>query len=309
MKYGNVPGVNKPVSRVVLGSSMLDATRLPYSFALLDYFHSNGGNCIDTAAIYGFGKAEQALGEWITHRGVRDDLVLIGKGACSTSCTPDLVTSELDESLDRLQTDYVDIYLMHRDNPGVPAGEFVEGLNERLRAGRIRAFGGSNWTTERIAEANAYAAAHNLVGFTASSPNFSLGLWNEATVADCLTAADLATRLWYESHDVALFAWSSQAQGFFTGRYRPEHRDRPDIADIVRVWFNDDNFRRLARAQELAAAKGGTPNQIALAYVLCQSINIFAIIGSRTIEQIRTSLLALDLSLTPADLRYLNLEG
>jgi aryl-alcohol dehydrogenase-like predicted oxidoreductase len=201
----------------------------------------------------------------------------------------------------------LDIYFMHRDNLNIPVGEFVECLNEHYRAGRIRTFGGSNWTTERLAEANAYAASHGLVGFAASSPNFSLAVWNEPMWSDCLSATDPASRQWYEKNDLALFAWSSQASGFFTGRFKPEDQATAD-PEVVRTWFNEANFLRLSRAQELAAAKGVSATQIALAYVLCQPINIYALIGPWTIEEMRSSLLALEVKLTPAELRYLNLE-
>lgn len=307
MTYGSVAGLEMPVSRVVLGSIMLDNNQLPYSFEMLDYFFENGGNCIDTAYVYGGGKCEKAVGEWLVQRNMRGQTVLIGKGAHSTSCTPEMITRELSESLDRLKTDYLDIYFMHRDNVQLPAGEFVECLNEHHRAGRIRAFGGSNWSPERLAEANAYAASHGLVGFAASSPNFSLALWNEPMWSDCVSASEPSERHWYETHDIALFAWSSQASGFFSGRFTQENRDTAN-REVVRVWYNEANFRRLARAEEIGARKGVTATQIALAYVLAQSINIFALIGTRTTEETRTSLMALDVKLTPEELRYLNLE-
>ncbi len=307
MIYGNVAGLEQPVSRVVLGSIMLDHNQLPYSFGMLDYFFEQGGNCIDTAYVYGGGTCERAVGEWLVQRNMRDKTVLIGKGGCTISVTPQLVTKELLESLDRLQTDHLDIYFMHRDNPLLPVGEFVECLNEHHRAGRIRAFGGSNWSPERLAEANAYAASHGLVGFAASSPNFSLAQWNEPMWNDCRTASDLSSRHWYETHDMALFAWSSQASGFFSGRFNAENRETAD-REVVRVWYNEANFRRLARAEEVAAHQGVTATQIALAYVLAQPLNIFALIGTRTTEETRTSLMALDVKLTPEELRYLNLE-
>ena len=136
MIYGQVDGVTKPVSRIVLGSVMLDIDRLPYSFALLDFFFERGGNCIDTAWIYRQGGAEKCVGAWIQKRGIREKIALIGKGAAPIQyCTPALVTSQLMESLERLQTDYVDVYLIHRDNPQIPVGEFVECLNQHYRAG------------------------------------------------------------------------------------------------------------------------------------------------------------------------------
>lgn len=306
MVYGKVDGLDKEVSRVVLGSMVMDHTRLPFSFSLLDYFVENGGNCIDTAYVYGGGSCEKAVGEWFTHRQNRDQIVLIGKGGCTTSVTPDMITRELMQSLDRLQTDHLDIYFMHRDNVNIPVGEFVECLNEHKRAGRIKVFGGSNWTTARLAEANAYAAAHGLTGFAASSPNFSLAQWNEAPWEDCLAASDPASRAWYEKSGVALFAWSSQASGLFSGRFKA---DDPNADPFVkRVWFNDANFQRLARAQELAARKGVEATQVALAYVLAQPLNIYALIGPRTVEETRTSLMALDVKLTQDELRWLS-EG
>jgi aryl-alcohol dehydrogenase-like predicted oxidoreductase len=306
MIYGNMAGLDKPVSRVVLGSMVFDSNRLPFSFSLLDYFFEKGGNCIDTAWVYGGGTCERAVGEWLTRRNIREQIVLIGKGACTTACTPELITKELSESLGRLQTDYLDIYFMHRDNPHIPVGDFVECLNEHWRAGRIRAFGGSNWTPERLAEANAYAASNGLVGFAASSPNFSLAHWNEPPWSDCLAATDLPTRQWYERSELALFAWSSQASGFFSGRFNRHNSDFDP--NVTRVWFNEANFQRLERAQRLAEEKGVTTTQIALAYVLCQPINIYALIGPRTIEETRTSLMALDVTLSSEELRYLNLE-
>jgi aryl-alcohol dehydrogenase-like predicted oxidoreductase len=300
VKYSTVAGLDRRVSRLVLGSTMLDSERPSYSFALLDHYRGSGGNCVDTAVVYGDGAAERALGAWLAARGNRDDVVLVDKGACTTGCTPDLVTAELHESLRRLRTDHVDLYLMHRDNPAVPAGQFVERLNRHLRAGDISAFGGSNWSPERITEANAYAAGHDLTGFVASSPQFSLGRWNEPPWAGCRTAADPATRDWYERSGLALFAWSSQAAGFFTGRADP--------AGNARFWFNDDNLRRLDRVRSLAARKGVSMAQVALAYVLCQPPHVFAVAGPLTTGELSDSVAAVDLALTAGELRHLNLE-
>jgi aryl-alcohol dehydrogenase-like predicted oxidoreductase len=99
------------------------------------------------------------------------------------------------------------------------------------------------------------------------------------------------------------------APGFFSGRYRREDRALPWLEPIVRTWFNDGNFERLARARQLATEKGATPTQIALAYVLCQPIPTFALIGPQTIDELRDVLPALDINLTPDELRWLNLES
>jgi aryl-alcohol dehydrogenase-like predicted oxidoreductase len=195
--------------------------------------------------------------------------------------------------------------MMHRDNPEVPVGEFVDVLNEHKAAGRIRAFGGSNWRIERIDEANAYAAEKGLTGFCALSNNFSLAEMLQAPWEGCLTASDSASRRWLEKTRLPLIAWSSQARGFFTDRSDPD-----DLSDdeLVRCWYSDDNFRRKARAAELAAKKGVLPINVALAYVLCQPLPTFAIIGPRTLHETATSLRALEVDLSPEDLAWLNLE-
>ena len=305
MRYGTVAGIDKPISRIVMGSMVYSRDRLPFTCAMLDHFYEVGGNCVDTAWVYG---TEATVGRWLQLRGLREELVLIGKGAHTPECTPEGLTRQLYQTLDRLQTDYLDLYMMHRDNPEVPVGEFVECLNEHQRAGRMRAFGGSNWTIERLEAANAYAREHGLTPFAASSPNLALAVWNEPMWAGCVAASDPASRAWYQKTQMPLFAWSSQASGLFTGRFSPEDRDNPAYAAVVRTWFNEDNFRRLERARELAARKGVTTTQIALAYVLCQPLNVFALIGPHSIEETRTSLQALEVSLTPDELSWLNLE-
>lgn len=306
MPYGRIAGIDKPVSRMVIGSMVVHADRLPFSFELLDHFHEIGGNAIDTAYVYGGGKSEPAVGQWIRERGLRDRIVLIAKGAATSAATPDLVTREMLESLDRLGLDYADLYLMHRDNPAVPVGEFVDCLNGHREAGRLRAYGGSNWTTGRLQAANDYAQAHNIPGFAASSPNFSLAHWNEPMWEDCITASDPESRAWYAGTQMPLLAWSSQASGLFTGRFRPEDAD--SAGDVARVWFNIGNWERLRRAQEVGARHGVTALQIALAYVLAQPLNIFALIGPQSTEETRTSAQALTVTLSPEELRYLDLE-
>lgn len=302
MQYARVESIDKPVSRLVLGTMVFNLNVMPFTCAMLDHFVEIGGNCIDTAHVYA---SETAIGRWFQLRQNRDQIILIDKGAHTPDCTVDGINRHIAQSLDRLQTNYIDLWLMHRDNPEVPVGDFVECLNEHKRAGRIRAFGGSNWTPARLQAANEYASAHGLCGFVASSPNLSLAVMHDPTWAGSITAADKETRDWYEQTQMPLFAWSSQAQGCFTGRYSAE--DRSD-ATMVRCWYSDENFQRLERAKDLAARKGVTATQIALAYVLCQPFPTFALIGPRTIEEMRTTALGLEVELIPEELRWLNLE-
>jgi predicted dehydrogenase/aryl-alcohol dehydrogenase-like predicted oxidoreductase len=305
MRYGSVEGVDKPISSLVMGTMIFKPGELPLACSLLDYFYERGGNCLDTAHVY---NCEETVGRWIGLRGLREDLVVIGKGARDEAGTPEGLTRQLEETLEKMRLDYLDIYLMHTDNPDVPVGEFVDCLNDHKRAGLIRAFGGSNWSIERLEAANAYADAHDKTGFAASSPNFSLAAWNEPMWPGCISASDPKSRLWYEETRMPLFAWSSQATGFFSGRYSAEDRDVPSLAPIVRTWFNEGNFERLERSRELARGKGATATQIALAYVLQQSFPGFALIGPQSIEELREAFPALDIELTREELLWLNLE-
>src|SRR5436305_4710215 len=136
MKYGSIAGVEKPIARLVIGSVHL--TSWPYASVMLDDFFEQGGNCLDSAYIYSGGLSEKMLGHWMKNRGIREQVVLLDKGAHTPHCNPQALVSQLQESLTRLQTDYVDIYMLHRDNPDIPVGEFITVLYEQQRAGRMR---------------------------------------------------------------------------------------------------------------------------------------------------------------------------
>ena len=215
---------------------------LTHAAAIFDDFVERGGTTFDTAYIYGGGRGEKLLGQWITSRGNRDEVVVIGKGAHTPHCDPESITRQLDESLERLQTDHVDLYLMHRDNEEIPVGEFVDVMDEHFKAGRIKAFGGSNWSTARFDEANAYAEASGKQPFTLLSNHLSLARAYDVPWAGCRHVSDDESQAWLRERQVALFPWSSQARGFFTGRAKPE--DRSD-EELVRCFYSDENFRRL----------------------------------------------------------------
>ncbi len=304
MKYGRIPGLDKPVSRLVMGVD--NQPDLPHAAVMFDDFFERGGNCFDTAYVYGGGRCERLLGQWVADRGIRDQVVILDKGAHTPNCNPKALAAQFRESLDRLGADYVDIYLMHRDNPEVPVGEFVDVLNELKRAGGMRVFGVSNWTLPRLEAANDYASAGKVDGMTVLSNNFSLARMVQAPWGGCLACADSAWRKWLKARQLTLMPWSSQARGFFTGRADPS--DRSD-AELVRCWYADDNFRRLARARELAERRGVEPIAIALAYVLQQPFPTFPLIGPRTLAETRTSLPALEVELSEQELNWLNLEA
>jgi aryl-alcohol dehydrogenase-like predicted oxidoreductase len=238
---------------------------------------------------------------------VRDQVVIIAKGAHTPDCNPRALSEQLVRQLDWLGTGHAEIYLMHRDNPEIPVGKFIEVLNEHVRAGRIKVFGGSNWTLKRVKQANAYAKRHGLQGFAAVSNNLALAEMVRAVWGGCLHVHDAADRAWFKRTQTALLPWSSQARGFFVpSRAAP---DKLDDRSLVESWYSPDNFKRQARAVELAAKYKVEPINIALAWVLGQPFPCFPLIGPRQISETRSCLAALDVHLTPKEMKWLNLEA
>ncbi len=305
MEYGQIAGVDKPVSRLVIGVSTVTINTFPMAAAMMDDYFQRGGNTFDTAHIYGGGGCERALGQWIKNRRIREKVVVLGKGAHTPNCNPEALTQQLMESFDRLQMDYLDIYMMHRDNPEVPVGEFVEVLNMHLRKKRIRAFGGSNWSLARVDAFNRYAAKKGLRGFAAVSNNFSLAEMVDPVWEGCIAASDAKSRAWFTKAQMPLMAWSSQARGFFTDRSGPTKKSD---AELVRCWYSKANFARKERAVKLAADKGVSPIAIALAYVLCQPFPTFPLIGPWQVSETAGSFEALRVKLTPKEVQWLNLD-
>ncbi len=298
-----IAGLSKPVSRLIMGCDNQET--MPHAAAVWDDYYERGGRTFDTAYIYGGGLQEKLLGQWIRNRGLREEVGVIVKGAHTPCCNPVDLVHEFETSLERLQTDHADLYVMHRDNPDIPVGEFVEVLNAQVRAGRIRVFGGSNWSLARIAAANRYAKRKGLQGFSVVSNNFSLARMVEPVWAGCVAASDPDSRRWLKKNQFPLLAWSSQARGFFTDR---AGRDQLADTELVRCWYSDDNFARRERAIALAAKKGVSPIAIAAAYVLHQPFPTFALIGPRFMHETASSLECLKVELTARELAWLNLE-
>lgn len=309
MEYISVQGLDKKVSRLMKGSDYFYHENYEKAAANMDAFFAAGGNSVDSAHIYCGGQSEEVIGRYLKERNNRDEWVILTKGAHHDQHGPrvsrEAIKHDLTASLSRLQTDYIDMYALHRDDPNVPAGEVIEILNEYVKNGTVRAIGVSNWTWERIRDANAYAAEKGLTGFSFSSPNLSLAKANEPFWPGCVSA-DEETCQWHEAEQFPLFSWSSQARGFFTGRFTPENRDN---ADLVRVFYSNANWERLERAKRLAAEKNATPIQIALAYVLNQPFPTCALIGAQSEEELRSCDEGSRIKLTREELAWLDLSS
>lgn len=315
MKYGSIAGIAKPVSRLVQGIIQVNRNDEAIGFAQLDSAFAAGINCVDTAYIYG---TDAFLGKWVRERGIRDDVVILAKGAHDSirkKVTPFDIQHDLHETLAKMQLDYVDLYVLHRDDENVEVGPIVDVLNLLVKQGKIGAFGGSNWSTARLQAANDYAEQTGQIPFTSSSPNFSLADPIRVPWGGCLTISGdqyEADRAWYKANQLPIFSWSSMAGGFWSGRFNREGVETytEGQAKLVRdCYCSDANFTRLDRVKELADAKGLTIPQIALAYIFNYPMNVFALVGAQNQEEVDTNVAALNTDLTEQELLYLDLKA
>lgn len=316
MKYGHVPGVEKRVSRLVQGTIPVGTKKLEESFALLDAVVEQGGTTFDTAHVYGSGDNERAFGQWIAERKNREEVVILAKGCHHNQdrkrVTPFDIAADLHDSLARMNVDYVDLYVLHRDDPSVPVGPIVEALNHWKNEGLVRAFGGSNWSHERISAADEYAVEHGLTPFSATSPNFSLADQIKPPWPECITIsgpANEAARRYYMETQIPVFAWSSLAGGFFSGRLTRDNTSTFEdyfMKLAVDCYASEENFRRLDRVKVMATKKDATIPQIAMAWVMSRGLNLFALVGCNNGHEFAQNAAALEIELTEEESNWLD---
>ena len=317
MKYAHIPGLVTPVSRIVLGTTSLDAADQPRADALLDAAWAQGVNTFDTALIYPNG-GEIALGRWIRSRGLEGRVNVLTKGAHHDAyrrrVTPEDIEADCRQSIDRLGVKTIDLYLLHRDDPSVPVGPIVECLNRLKEEGLIRVFGGSNWTAARLAEANAYAEAHGLAGMSVSSPHYALGVEQCDTWGGGVSLTGekgAAERAFYRQTGMPVFAYSALCHGLLSGKWKADDRAGLEAGldeFALRGFYCDENLERLRRCQVLAAALHATVAQLAIAWVLCQLENVFAVAGASSAKRLPQLAAATEILLTEAQMKWLNLE-
>ena len=304
MPMRSIEGVERPVSQLVMGCD--NRNTVAEGALVWDAWMEAGGNAFDTGFVYGGGLHEEILGHWMTARGVNKEAVVIVKGAHSPYCTPRAIESQLSISLERLQLDKAPIYIMHRDNPDVPVGEFVDVLNQLQMDGKIGIFGGSNWTVERFEHANSFADRYRMSGFSVLNNNLSLAVMEKPVWPGCVTSNTPQTLAALRHQNTAHFSWSSQARGYFL----PEDlRNRlPKDTSPETCFGGPENAERRQRAETLASERGVSAHNIATAWVLGQSFPSFALIGPRSAGEIASTMPGAALGLSANELAWLNLE-
>lgn len=330
MKYGSVAHVDKPVSRLVFGTAypkMFAAFRSVYgeapdfdarlnaAFELLDGVYAQGVNCFDCSDHYG----EEPLGEWIEARDLHDQVVILTKGAHHNRwrkrVTDFDILHDVHNSLAKLKTGKLHIYMLHRDDPEVPVAPIVDVLNRCYDEGKLGAFGVSNWSVARIQEANDYALKHGLQPFTVASPNFGLA----EQVADpwgggCTSISgpsNRADRAFHAENKIPVFAYSALGRGFFSGRLDSVHPEKAGEileAAAVKGYCCEANFERLRRCEILAGEKGMTVAQIATAWIFNQKdLDVYALVSCSP-ANMALNIAASETVLSEDECKWLDLE-
>ena len=316
MIYRREKEIDLPMSVLIYGTPGSAAEgNMTSAMESYDAAWDAGIRFFDTAHSYGEG--ERVLGTWLKERNYRHQAVILDKGLnprqLGSEDKLDRVTirSQIEESLIRLKTDYVDFYLLHRDDPAIPVDVAVEALNELKKEGKVLRFGVSNWTMERMKEAGQYARQHQLEEFTAVSPAYSLARyindpWNGSVSISGKEQEQF--RNWLEETQIPVFCYSALARGYLSGKFRTDRNAsiQECLAEAPIVEYDaPENRERLARCEQMAEEKGKTVPQIALAWLLAQPLNIYPIIAPTGRKNIEETVQAMDLCLTKEECQWL----
>lgn len=290
----------RAVSRMALGTAVYRYDREGDAFALMDAYRAFGGNIFDTARVYG--ESESVIGRYLGSRGCRGDVLIATKGGHYDLKTREkrlnreAIFSDVEVSLRELGIDYADIYFLHRDDEEIPVAEIMGILSDLVREGKILSIGVSNWTVDRIAQANKFALENGLPGIIASQIKHSAAV----TVSESdptMLSLDGGSREFYEREKMPIFAYTSQAKGLFS------KLDRFGVDGISeglrREFICDETLRRYEVMREISLELGRPIGQVALATLLCDPrLEIIPIIGGKTREQIEDSFASLDIKLS-----------
>ncbi|RQH06062.1 aldo/keto reductase [Paraburkholderia dinghuensis] len=278
------------------------------SFSILDAFTDAGLNFIDTADVYSAwvpgnqgGESETIIGQWLAKSGKRDKVVIatkVAKSARRPGLSAANIAAAVDDSLRRLQTDYIDVYFSHEDDPKVPQEETLGAYQRLIDAGKVRVIGASNFSGARIEEALAVSRKAGLPAYQIIQPEYNL--YDRAHYEADIEPVALAQRL-------AVVPYYSLASGFLSGKYR----SREDLAKSARgsrveKYLDHRGIRILGALDYVAKRHGATLAAVALAWMIARPSITAPIASATSLDQLQSLVAAVSLKLDPADIQALN---
>lgn len=300
MEHVTIPNSDLKVSPVCLGTAGVGVKNTePEAMALLDAFVKQGGNFLDTARVYSnwipgeLNRSERILGDWLSSRANRSNIIVATKGGHPDLETkiPRLTREELEidinGSLEKLQTDFIDLYYFHRDNTDRPVPELLDILHDFQQQGKIRHYACSNWSVARMREAYTYAQEKGYTGFVGNQMRWSIGTIHAKAPGDTtMYAMDQETSDFHKEVNMAAIPYSSQAGGYFS-------KLSNDPKSVTKNRYHTEGNQTLhAYLKTISDDLNVTISQIVLAYQWSYAFTTIPIIGCRTIEQVTDSISA-----------------
>jgi aryl-alcohol dehydrogenase-like predicted oxidoreductase len=299
---------NLEVTPLCLGTNVFGRTiDEPTAFAVVDAYVAAGGNFIDTADVYSSGESEAVIGRWMKQRGSRDKVIIATKvgspmGPDKKGLSRRYIFEAIEASLKRLQTDVIDLYQSHRDDPETPLEETMQAFDDLVKQGKIRYVGASNFTAERLAQALQVSQRYGYVRYESLQPLYNLVEREEfegGLQQVCL------------EQEIGVIPYFSLARGFLSGKYRPNQKlpESPRAQTVQKLYMNEHGFAILEAVDRVAAKYNVNPTQVSLAWLMAQP-GITAPISSGTSpEQVGELMQAIELKLTDEDLEVLTNAG
>jgi aryl-alcohol dehydrogenase-like predicted oxidoreductase len=310
MRMRKLGATDLEIAPLVLGGNVFGWTvDRETSFAILDAALEAGFNAIDTADVYSIfapghvgGESETLLGEWIKDRGVRDRVIIITKGGLAMGegkegLGQDWLPQACEDSLRRLQTDYIDLYLSHRADPNTPIEPSLEIFQQLADAGKIRYAGCSNYTADEL-RAALDAAGDARARYEVIQPHYNLAARGEYEGA----LEDVCA-----SNGLGVITYFSLASGFLTGKYRKQEdlagRTRGNLASM---YMNPQGLKVLDALDIVAARHGATPAQVALAWLMARPSVTAPIASATSVAQLADIAKSTGITLSSEDLAELD---
>jgi len=280
------------------------------SFSLLDALVDKGLWFIDTADVYSRwapgnegGESETIIGNWLKKSGKRDQIVLATKVGMElspqkTGLAPAYIRQAVEDSLRRLQTDYIDLYQAHRDDEDTPLAETLATFDALVKEGKVRAIGASNYSAQRLSEALKISEQQNLIRYETLQPEYNL--YDRSEYESGLEQVAI-------EHGLGVINYYSLASGFLSGKYRtPQDASKSKRGEgVVKQYLNPRGLRILAALDQIAAARDATPTQVALAWQIARPGITAPIVSATSLQQLDELVKAATLKLSPEEIKQL----